>query len=87
MQAARNICAPGFSEVKEDLVSKILCPEESVFAEEMVDDVNLEEEESQESEEERNKISAGYLSKKITDLAHMEKFMRCATESDLGLVN
>ena len=35
----------------------------------MVDDVNLEEEESQECEEERNKISAGYLSKKITEIA------------------
>ena len=53
----------------------------------MVDDVNLEKEESQECEEERNKISAGYLSKKITDLAHMEEFMRGAIESYLGLVN
>ena len=53
----------------------------------MVNDVNLEEEESQECEEERNKISAEYLSKKITDLAHMEEFTWGATESDSGLVN
>ena len=52
----------------------------------MVDDVYLEEEESQECEEEHNKISAGYLSKKI-DLAYMEEFMQDATESDSGLVN
>ena len=53
----------------------------------MVDDVYLEEEESQECEEEHNKISAGYLSKKITDLAHMEEFIQDATKSDSGLVN
>ena len=46
----------------------------------MVDDVNLEEE-SQECEE-RNEISAGYLSIKITGLVHMEEFMQGATESD-----
>ena len=55
MQAARNICASGFLEVNEDLFSEMLCPEESISAEEMVDDVDLEEEESQEREEEHNK--------------------------------
>ena len=87
VQAARNIRAPGFSKVDEVLVSEIVCPEESVSAEKMVDDVNLEEEESQECEEERDKISAGYLSKKITNLAHLKEFMRAETESDSGLVN
>ena len=46
----------------------------------MVDDENLEEEENQECEEDRNTIiSTGYLSKKITDLAHVEGFIRSAT--------
>ncbi|KAK4312557.1 hypothetical protein Pmani_016023 [Petrolisthes manimaculis] len=85
VQAARHIPAPGFNEVNEALVLEMMQPHETITAEEIVEDgelqMEVEEEENREENRKDNKITAGYLSRKITDLTEMEEFMRCTSDT------
>ncbi|KAK4327192.1 hypothetical protein Pmani_002309 [Petrolisthes manimaculis] len=60
-------------------------PLETITAEEIVEDgelqVEAEEEENREKNRKDNKLTAGYLSRKITDLTEMEEFMRCTSDT------
>ncbi|KAK3855678.1 hypothetical protein Pcinc_037935 [Petrolisthes cinctipes] len=82
VEAARNIPAPGFADVDEAVVCELLEPDET-SAEEMIEDNELEvmaeEEKSTETVEEKI-VTAGYLSRKITDPAQMKNYL-CETGS------
>ncbi|KAK4326023.1 hypothetical protein Pmani_003446 [Petrolisthes manimaculis] len=81
VQAARHIPAPGFNEVNEALVLEMMQPQETITAEEIVEDGELQREVEEEENRKDNKITAGYLSRKITDLTEMEEFMRCTSDT------
>ncbi|KAK4325829.1 hypothetical protein Pmani_003608 [Petrolisthes manimaculis] len=82
VEAARNIPAPGFVDVDEANVCELLEPDET-SAEEMIEENELEvmaEEEKNTETVEEKIVTAGYLSRKITDLAQMKNYL-CETGS------
>ncbi|KAK3894001.1 hypothetical protein Pcinc_002209 [Petrolisthes cinctipes] len=85
VEAARHIPAPGFNEVDEALVLEMMQPQETITAEEIVEDgelqMEVEEEENREENRKDDKLTAGYLSRKITDLTEMEEFMRRTSDT------
>ncbi|KAK3858664.1 hypothetical protein Pcinc_035170 [Petrolisthes cinctipes] len=81
VEAARHIPAPGFDKVDEALVLEMMHPQETITAEEIVEDGELEMEVEEEENRKENKLTAGYLSRKITDLTEMEEFMRCTSDT------